>query len=169
MKRVVSVSLLVIVICSLISFWVTAHSGKTDSNGGHYDHSTGEYHYHHGYPAHDHYDMDGDGRKDCPYKFDNKTNSGSNTSTSKPKNQKSGIDFWSVVIAILLLVPISLMSAWVLYMLFGMLMIFIQAIAENCFNKKISDNQRKKTTKILLVVGLVIEISIVFMLLLESL
>ena len=38
-----------------------AHSGGTDSQGGHTDHSTGEYHYHHGYPPHDHID----GR--CPY------------------------------------------------------------------------------------------------------
>ena len=30
------------------------HSGRTDANGGHYDRSTGEYHYHHGYPAHQH-------------------------------------------------------------------------------------------------------------------
>lgn len=33
---------------------VFAHSGRTDSSGGHYNHSTGEYHYHHGYPAHQH-------------------------------------------------------------------------------------------------------------------
>lgn len=39
-----------------------AHSGRTDSDGGHYDHSTGEYHYHHGKPAHQHY-ADGS----CPY------------------------------------------------------------------------------------------------------
>ena len=26
----------------------------TDSNGGHYDRQNGGYHYHHGYPAHDH-------------------------------------------------------------------------------------------------------------------
>lgn len=31
-----------------------AHSGRTDSKGGHYDRSTGEYHYHHGYKAHQH-------------------------------------------------------------------------------------------------------------------
>ena len=31
-----------------------AHSGKTDSNGGHYNHYTGEYHYHHGYSEHKH-------------------------------------------------------------------------------------------------------------------
>ena len=38
-----------------------AHPGKTDANGGHYDRSTGEYHYHHGYPAHQHPDGI------CPY------------------------------------------------------------------------------------------------------
>lgn len=52
---------------------VSAHPGRTDSNGGHTDHSTGEYHYHHGYSAHDHYDMDGDGVVDCPYSFDDQT------------------------------------------------------------------------------------------------
>lgn len=35
--------LLVILNISLVSF---AHSGRTDANGGHYDRSTGEYHYH---------------------------------------------------------------------------------------------------------------------------
>ena len=57
----------------LLSPTVLAHSGKTDAHGGHYDRSTGEYHYHHGYPAHQHYDMDGDGIIDCPYDFDDKT------------------------------------------------------------------------------------------------
>lgn len=34
---------------SLISFFVaSAHSGRTDSNGGHWNHATGEYHYHSG-------------------------------------------------------------------------------------------------------------------------
>lgn len=31
-----------------------AHGGGTDSKGGHYDRSTGQYHYHHGYSAHQH-------------------------------------------------------------------------------------------------------------------
>lgn len=52
---------------------VLAHPGRTDSQGGHTDHSTGEYHYHHGYSAHQHYDMDGDGKADCPYDFKDKT------------------------------------------------------------------------------------------------
>ena len=55
---------------------VFAHSGKTDSNGGHYDTSTGEYHYHHGYPAHQH----PNGK--CPYQYDDKTNHSSNNSSS---------------------------------------------------------------------------------------
>ena len=61
--------LLIMLGCILLTLPVAAHSGRTDSNGGHYDHSTGEYHYHHGYPAHDHYDIDGDGDKDCPFTF----------------------------------------------------------------------------------------------------
>lgn len=40
-----------------------AHPGGTDGNGGHYDRSTGEYHYHHGYPAHQHEDGE------CPYRL----------------------------------------------------------------------------------------------------
>ena len=50
----------VLLIC-MLSFSAAAHSGGTDSNGGHYDHSTGEYHYHHGNPAHQHKDGY------CPY------------------------------------------------------------------------------------------------------
>lgn len=61
-----------------------AHSGRTDENGGHFDISTGEYHYHHGYPAHQHNDIDGDGIIDCPYDFDDRTviNSGGSSSSN---------------------------------------------------------------------------------------
>lgn len=73
MKQFAKSLMYTIVILCLISMPVFAHSGDTDSKGGHTDHSTGDYHYHHGYPAHDHYDMDGDGDRDCPYLFDDKT------------------------------------------------------------------------------------------------
>lgn len=53
----------------MLAPYVYAHPGSTDSSGGHYDRSTGEYHYHHGYPAHSHRDTDGDGLRDCPYDF----------------------------------------------------------------------------------------------------
>lgn len=76
MKRVVSMILL----CSaLLVTPAFAHSGRTDGDGGHYNRSTGEYHYHHGYPAHLH--IGGI----CPYEFDDKTNHGS--SYSKPNEQ----------------------------------------------------------------------------------
>ena len=51
-----------------------AHPGRTDANGGHYDRSTGEYHYHHGYPAHQHTDGI------CPYDYDDQTGDSSGSS-----------------------------------------------------------------------------------------
>lgn len=59
-----------------------AHPGNTDAQGGHTDRSTGEYHYHHGYPAHQHEDLDGDGEPDCPYDYVDKTGQSSGTSSS---------------------------------------------------------------------------------------
>lgn len=77
MKRIiVFISLLL-----LLSISVSAHGGRTDSSGGHIDSSTGEYHYHHGFPAHQHYDMDGDGDVDCPYEFVDKTEETSGSSS----------------------------------------------------------------------------------------
>lgn len=63
---------------------VSAHSGKTDANGGHYDRSTGEYHYHHGYPAHQHTDGV------CPYDFADIT--GDSSGGYSGGNQKSEPD-----------------------------------------------------------------------------
>lgn len=74
--------LIALAVCLQLPVIAFAHPGDTDSNGGHINHSTGEYHYHHGYPAHDHYDMDGDGIPDCPYRFDDKTGSSSNEKES---------------------------------------------------------------------------------------
>lgn len=82
--RLILFAVALIMFCSL-TVPVLAHSGKTDDDGGHYDSETGEYHYHHGYSAHDHYDMDGDGYVDCPYNFVDHTgwNSGSSGSSTK--------------------------------------------------------------------------------------
>lgn len=87
MKRVVFAFLALLFF--LLSISVSAHSGRTDKNGGHYDRSTGEYHWHHGYPAHQHYDMDGDGDIDCPYNFVDKTNHASG-STKTPESSPGG-------------------------------------------------------------------------------
>lgn len=80
MKKVLLCVACVALCMMLFPLVAYAHSGKTDSNGGHYDHSTGEYHYHHGYSAHQHYDIDGDGYRDCPYNFEDKTSHGNNSS-----------------------------------------------------------------------------------------
>ncbi len=80
--------LLVFAICLSLSVVVFAHSGRTDSNGGHTDHGSEQYHYHHGYPAHQHSDLDGDGILDCPYLFKDKTES-SESKTETPKKTEA--------------------------------------------------------------------------------
>lgn len=73
MKRKALFICALIVLVSLLVSPAYAHPGRTDGRGGHLNHSTGEYHYHHGMSAHDHYDMDGDGIEDCPFNFVDKT------------------------------------------------------------------------------------------------
>ena len=53
-KKLVSVFVSMVLVLSVFCVSAYGHSGGTDSNGGHTDHSTGEYHYHHGHPAHQH-------------------------------------------------------------------------------------------------------------------
>ena len=60
MKKIFAFSFSVIFIFTL-AIICFAHPGGTDGSGGHYDNSAGEYHYHHGYPAHQHEDYM------CPY------------------------------------------------------------------------------------------------------
>lgn len=64
------------ILCVLFCLSVSAHSGRTDSRGGHYDRSTGEYHYHHGYSAHQH------PGGICPYLDDTDSESSSNDAYS---------------------------------------------------------------------------------------
>ena len=68
---------ILITLLLFLSATASAHPGRTDESGGHFVSDTGEYHYHHGYEAHQHSDIDGDGVLDCPYDFDDKTDSGS--------------------------------------------------------------------------------------------
>ena len=72
-----------IIICLLIfsTNCIFAHSGRTDSNGGHRDNQNksglGSYHYHcGGYPAHLHTNGV------CPYSSKSNSNSSSNTSST---------------------------------------------------------------------------------------
>lgn len=75
--------LAVLALAALLILPVYAHGGRTDANGGHYDSSTGEYHYHHGYPAHQH--VNGT----CPYNFDDKTDRNNDSSGGTAQNQVS--------------------------------------------------------------------------------
>lgn len=80
-----------------------AHPGRTDARGGHTNHSTGKYHYHHGYPEHQHA-----GGK-CPYDFDDKTGENSGPSSSnKPRTDSSHI-LWVVPVSA------SCLGAFLLY------------------------------------------------------
>ena len=58
-----------------------AHSGGTDSNGGHYNRYTGEYHYHHGEKAHQH------PNNICPY--------------TKNKNDKTTLKDYAIIMIVL--------------------------------------------------------------------
>ena len=73
---------LALLIIVIVFIPTDAHSGGTDANGGHWDHSTGEYHYHHGKPAHQHTNGI------CPY--DDKKES-----TSKKKNSSNSYYYTS--------------------------------------------------------------------------
>lgn len=84
-RRMILFISVLFLVTTLLPSSASAHSGNTDSRGGHRDHSTGEYHYHHGYSAHQHYDMDGDGKVDCPYDFNDKT-------VHRSGNYQSGIN-----------------------------------------------------------------------------
>ena len=87
------IAVLLILIASLVPAF--AHSGKTDSSGGHYDSSTGEYHYHHGYSAHSH------PNGECPYTNTNSpthsfsSHASPSTSSSGSENDFDFLDFFS--------------------------------------------------------------------------
>ncbi|MGN1418496.1 MAG: YHYH domain-containing protein [Acutalibacteraceae bacterium] len=63
-KKFISIILSVVFLLSFMFLITSAHPGRTDGNGGHYDRDTGKYHYHHGYPAHQHTNGI------CPYDYD---------------------------------------------------------------------------------------------------
>lgn len=81
MKKRIFVIILSLVTAIGLSVLCFAHSGRTDSNGGHYNRSTGEYHYHHGYPAHQH--INGV----CPY-ASSRSSYQSSTTTKETETQE---------------------------------------------------------------------------------
>ncbi len=84
MKKILFIILSLIISVIFFTNTVFAHAGKTDEAGGHYDHQSGGYHYHHGYPAHSHTNGH------CPYDFDDKTDhSPNNSNSNKHKNNNN--------------------------------------------------------------------------------
>ena len=132
--------LLVLLIVLLSITPAYAHPGATDYKGGHTDRSIGEYHYHHGYSAHQH----NDGL--CPYDFDDKTDRSSGNSSglssdivrsSVPATSKSIFDYfmsamvwifdafsWLFTYGGILIVPILLVSVCLLMAFFKILDFF---------------------------------------------
>lgn len=80
-KRAMRLPVVVVLFAAALAFalstTVFAHPGRTDSSGGHYDRETGEYHYHHGFEAHQH--VNGE----CPFDFVDLTGQNSGGSTNK--------------------------------------------------------------------------------------
>lgn len=76
-RLTIGAGLAVLLLACAMSFTVFAHPGRTDSNGGHYDWETGEYHYHHGFEAHQH--VNGE----CPFDFVDLTGQNSGNSANK--------------------------------------------------------------------------------------
>ena len=80
MRKITLFFLALVVLCAAAS----AHSGRTDASGGHYDRATGEYHFHHGFPAHQHTDGV------CPYDFVDRTGAGSGSGPGRAASASSG-------------------------------------------------------------------------------
>lgn len=115
--------LLAAMICAMISLSASAHSGRTDSDGGHTVTSTGEYHWHHGYPAHQHEDLDGDGIYEyCPYSFVDATDHSSGSSNSNSGNTASDKP---EVITKEVVVEKAYVPEWILWTIVSMVIVII--------------------------------------------
>lgn len=122
-----------------------SHPGRTDSSGGHYDKSTGEYHYHHGYEAHQHYDMDGDGIPDCPYDYEDRTNhnsisSGNSSVYSSITSETKPPEYFTIVKEKVL--PVYKIPIWVyisfgiVFIVFGIMVMIIRTLSRDIEEQK---------------------------------
>lgn len=170
MKKILFNVLIVSILMLSLTLVVYAHSGRTDSSGGHIDKSTGKYHYHHGYPAHSHYDINGDGFKDCPYTYTKKPNHSNNNNTNKDNNntdstiedRENKTTFWDVIKAVLILIPALLVSFHALLILEGLCFAIIDWILENLFKIRVNEDKIDRIAPILAIIELVILLPIEF-------
>ena len=80
---VISLVLIFCITFSLGCLPVYAHPGNTDSSGGHWNRTTGEYHYHHGQPEHQHTDGFCEYDYATPTPSTGKSSTAGNSSSSK--------------------------------------------------------------------------------------
>lgn len=157
---------------SFLAIAVSAHSGKTDSHGGHYDRSTGEYHYHHGYPAHDHYDIDGDGDIDCPYTYknhadnSNSSNSGNNTQTESNIEKANENKFEEIVCIILEFTAFLLFVAVIGYAIVAFITELIFAplltwVFREKFKSNVKEEKIRLASYIIVILLIIVVVSIV--------
>lgn len=83
MRKLFRSSIAFALLIIFLMFQVSAHPGRTDSSGGHYNRSTGEYHYHHGHPPHQHTNGI------CPYNYDDMTGNNSGASIPSVSSKES--------------------------------------------------------------------------------
>lgn len=156
MKKVLLFTAIILLLASLVLI-VNAHSGKTDSDGGHYDHSTGAYHYHHGYSAHSHYDMDGDGDVDCPFNFNDKTgvnSGGSSSNQSHSSNYDDNVIVKTETITKTVTEEVPYIPLWI-YWVIGLLIITVIVMsgiikskcAEIATQKRIREAEKEEVKK----------------------
>ena len=72
-----SVIISAILLVCVLGLSALAHSGRTDSDGGHNENINGGYHYHHGYSAHQH------PNGVCPYDYNDNTITNNHSSKTK--------------------------------------------------------------------------------------
>lgn len=126
---------------AVLALLTLLHSGRTDGNGGHYNRSTGEYHYHHGQGPHDHYDIDGDGIVDCPIKYYRDT----------PRiNKVTFSDAAALSIAVIIF--LSYPAVCVIVFVFEKSIIFIEKISSRIANKKIKISLSSKIINIVIII-----------------
>lgn len=165
-----------IALLSVLAISVSAHGGRTDSNGGH--NSSSGYHYHHGYPAHSHYDMDGDGKNDCPYDFDDKTDHSNRGNSDNESSKREEITekktAGSIVGSIFKILGYSILA--ILFLMCTMLLPAIDyGITEliiwifgKVFKIKISDEAYNRIYVIVLIFFIIIVVGLIALLVLKD-
>jgi len=154
MQKMKKISYICCFLAFLFSFVisVSAHGGRTDGNGGH--NSDSGYHYHHGYPAHQHYDIDDDGQIDCPYDFDDKTDHSPGDKNTTNKYQKPSLEaadkevsFFDIVSKVISVVILTLLFTIIILLCGAGIHLFIFALVKcslyfivQKISKEVSDN-----------------------------